>query len=649
MIIAVYAPHDPRDKRMLWDYLAHVINQWQGEVVIMGDFNEVRVKSDRFGTNFNVLGANIFNSFINSTGLEEVHLGGSAFTWCHKSATKMSKLDRFFVSNNLLNIFPHISGITLDRFLSDHRPILLRESAHDYGPVPFRFFHHWIHLEGFNDFVTSTWNSAPSVDSNGMRNLAGKLKFLKAHIKIWIKDNKSETVSTIANLKKELNQLDAVIDKGTGTEVEAEKRMEVLAALRNIDHIHSMDLAQKAKIKWSIEGDENSNFFHGILNKKRNQMNIRGITIDGVWKEQPNDVKQEFLSHFQDRFAKPSERRANIDMRFPKTISEDQSQDLEREVSKQEIKTAVWGCGTDKSPGPDGFSFGFYRHFWPVIEHDVYMAVNHFFIHGEIPPGCNSSFIALIPKVPDANLVKDFRTICIMEVIYKIIAKILSNRLVNVLGDIVNEVQSAFIAERQMLDGPFILNEILQWCTKKKKKTLIFKVDFEKAFDSIRWDFLDDVLKEFGFRCKWRNWIQSCLTSSKGSILVNGCPTNEFQFYKGLKQGDPLSPFLFILVMESLHLSFQRIVNRGMFKGEVRSLQMKRLYALESSKDVTVSSKIGDTSLVCSFRRIPRGGIEQNQFDSLVELVRLSISLLRTGQMELESARVGYIFGGLAR
>ncbi|GJX51814.1 hypothetical protein Tco_0278659 [Tanacetum coccineum] len=194
------------------------------------------------------------------------------------------------------------------------------------------------------------------------------MKFLKAHIKIWIKDNKSETVSTIANLKKELNQLDAVIDKGTGTEVEAEKRMEVLAALRNIDHIHSMDLAQKAKIKWSIEGDENSNFFHRILNKKQ------------------------FLSHFQDRFAKPLERRANIDMRFLKTISEDQSQDLEREVSKQEIKTAVWGCGTDKSPGPDGFSFGFYRHFWPVIEHDVYMAVNHFFIHGEIPPGCNSSF-----------------------------------------------------------------------------------------------------------------------------------------------------------------------------------------------------------------------------------------------------------------
>ncbi|GJR92091.1 hypothetical protein Tco_0216102 [Tanacetum coccineum] len=134
--------------------------------------------------------------------------------------------------NSLLVLHSNSGCLVIERFLSDHRPILLRESAHDYGPVPFRFFHHWIHLEGFNDFVTSTWNSAPSVDSNGMRNLAGKLKFLKAHIKIWIKDNKSETVSTIANLKKELNQLDAVIDKGTGTEVEAEKRMEVLAALR---------------------------------------------------------------------------------------------------------------------------------------------------------------------------------------------------------------------------------------------------------------------------------------------------------------------------------------------------------------------------------------------------------------------------------
>ncbi|GKB24540.1 RNA-directed DNA polymerase, eukaryota, reverse transcriptase zinc-binding domain protein [Tanacetum coccineum] len=188
-------------------------------------------------------------------------------------------------------------------------------------------------------------------------------------------------------------------------------------------------------------------------------------------------------------------------------------------------------------------------------------------MNGEIPNCCNSSFIALIPKVPDANLVKDFRPISLIGSIYKIIAKILANRLVNVLDGIVSEVQSAFVTGRQMLDGPFIINELIQWCRSKKRKAVIFKVDFEKAFDSVIWDYLDDVLFKFGFGSKWRAWIRNCLSSSRGSILTNGSPTKEFQFFKGLKQGDPLSPFLFILVMESLHLSFQRVIDAGMFTG----------------------------------------------------------------------------------
>nr|GEY01388.1 RNA-directed DNA polymerase, eukaryota [Tanacetum cinerariifolium] len=167
----------------------------------------------------------------------------------------------------------------------------------------------------------------------------------------------------------------------------------------------------------------------------------------------------------------------------------------------------------------------------------------------------------------DANTVKDFIPISLIGSLYKIVAKILANRLVGVLGDIVNKVQSAFTAGRQILDGPFILNEVLQWGKIKKKQSLFFKVDFEKAYDLVRWDFLDDILKKFGFGEKWCKRIQRCLRSSRGSIIINGSPTKEFQFFKGLKQGDPLSPFLFILIMESLHISFQRVVDAGIFKG----------------------------------------------------------------------------------
>ncbi|GJW49663.1 RNA-directed DNA polymerase, eukaryota [Tanacetum coccineum] len=332
--------------------------------------------------------------------------------------------------------------------------------------------------------------------------------------------------------------------------------------------------------EWSIAGDENSKYYHGLLNKSRNQLSIRGVLSDGAWVESPAVVKNEFLTHFRDRFERPKASRLVLDTDFPLKLDSDQKEDLERMVSKEEIKSAVWDCGVDKSPGPDGFTFGFYRRYWSMLESDVVDAVSYFFNHGKFPKGGNSSFIALIPKLQDAKLVKDFRPISLIGSLYKIIAKVLSNRLVGVLGGLVNEVQSAFVSDRQILDGPFILNDLIHWCKSKKKQTLIFKVDFEKAFDSVRWDYLDDVLNLFGFGAKWRSWIQNCLHSSRGSVLVNGSPTSEFQFHKGLKQGDPLSPFLFILIMESLHLSFQRVVNDGLFKGVNigSSLQLSHLF-----------------------------------------------------------------------
>ncbi|GJW02326.1 RNA-directed DNA polymerase, eukaryota, reverse transcriptase zinc-binding domain protein [Tanacetum coccineum] len=205
------------------------------------------------------------------------------------------------------------------------------------------------------------------------------------------------------------------------------------------------------------------------------------------------------MKHFSTRFCNPGNKGASIQMEFPKKISDTQLREIESEVTNEEIKKAVWDCGTEKAPGPDGFTFGFYRHYWYLIHNDVYAAVRYFFMNIDIPKGCNSSFIALIPKSSNANLVKDFRPISLIGSLYKIIAKILANRLVGVLDNIVSEVQSAFIADRQILDGPFILNEVLQWCKTKAKQAMIFKVDFEKAFDSVMWDFLEDVLRKFGF------------------------------------------------------------------------------------------------------------------------------------------------------
>nr|GEW37930.1 zinc finger, CCHC-type [Tanacetum cinerariifolium] len=352
----------------------------------------------------NSVGANVFNSFITNAGLEEVPLGGSSFTWCHKYTTKMSKLDTFLISENLLSICPNITAITLERYLSDHRPILLRESHFDYGSTPFRFFHYWIEMEGFSKVVEDAWKEGPCDESNAMINMMMKLKYLKAKIREWNKNNMLSAKNVKAKHKEELEALEAIIDKGDGNVEVVNKRMEVVNTLQKIDKLHSSEMAQKAKVKWSIEGDENSSFFHGMLNKKRSLLNIRGIMVDGIWIKSPNRVKRNFFHHFGSRFDKPDAGRAHIEMRYPKTLTFDQHVELESDVSNEEIKRAVWNCGTDKSPSPDGFTFGFYRRLWRLIEIDVYDAVKYFFTYGVIPKGCNTSFIALILKILDANM-----------------------------------------------------------------------------------------------------------------------------------------------------------------------------------------------------------------------------------------------------
>ncbi|GJT89291.1 RNA-directed DNA polymerase, eukaryota, reverse transcriptase zinc-binding domain protein [Tanacetum coccineum] len=281
------------------DYLTHVTQQWNGDVIIMGDFNEVRLKSDRFGSVFNVHRANLFNTFITNAGLKEVPLGGSSFTWCHNSASKMSKLDRFLISNNLFNSCPYISAITLERYLLDHRPILLREAHLDYGPTP--------HLT------------------------------LPPLMKLMV----------LIKLSKPLGKT-------------------LLSMLR-------MLLAFLT------------------FRTKASQIETKGRT-----KAKKNERNSSF------RKINPLEKASEVGTRVTR---------------KEELKQAVWDCGTDKSPGPDGFTFGFFRKFWHLIEEDIFEAVHYFFCHDGLLRDIFPRLFALEgnklatvnSKIEDEGLINSFR------------------------------------------------------------------------------------------------------------------------------------------------------------------------------------------------------------------------------------------------
>ncbi|GJU38233.1 RNA-directed DNA polymerase, eukaryota [Tanacetum coccineum] len=462
LLISVYAPQSCSSKRMLWSYLASLITSWNGESLIMGDFNEVRSIEERWGSVFNVQGAKAFNSFISSSGLIDIQLEGYSFTWAHPSATNMSKLDRFLISNGLLSTFPLILAICLDRHLSDHRPILLREVISDFGPTPFRFYHSWLGLPGFDELVKNSWNSFVLDDSNEMIRFKKKLQMLKKVIRTWTMDHKRQQVGRTNDLKTKLCDIDKMLDQGGATDDILLSRMEVLKQLHDVQASNNRDFMQKAKVRWAIEGDENSKYFHTIINKKRANLSVKGVMVDGDWIDDPYLVKQEFRNHFADRFQDPGSRRGSLNFLFPNRLRNDQILDLESPISNDEIRTAVWGCGEDKSPGPDGFTFEFFR---------------------------NSSFVALILKVLNPKVVSDYRPISLIGSLYKVVTKILATRLLMVISDLISDVQTAFLPNRQNFSGSLLSIMNFSWCKLKKQQAMIFKVDFSKAYDSIRWDF----------------------------------------------------------------------------------------------------------------------------------------------------------------
>nr|GFB06271.1 RNA-directed DNA polymerase, eukaryota, reverse transcriptase zinc-binding domain protein [Tanacetum cinerariifolium] len=216
------------------------------------------------------------------------------------------------------------------------------------------------------------------------------------------------------------------------------------------------DVAQKAKVNWAIEGDENSKFFYGVIIKRRSQLAILGVFVSGDWYTNPSKVKEAFYDHFVARFKQPSRSRLKLSMPFPNRLSHDQVGDLDNDISLDEISKVVWDCCFSR--------------------------------------GGNSSFIALIPKVMDAKFVSDFRSIRLIGSVYKVVTKIIANRLATVISDLVSNTQSAF-------------------------------------------DFLLDVLLAFGFGPKWCQWIRGIFSSNMASILVNRSPTFEFPIFSGLKQG----------------------------------------------------------------------------------------------------------------
>ncbi|GKB47864.1 hypothetical protein Tco_0898617 [Tanacetum coccineum] len=206
-------------------------------------FNEVREAGEIFGSIFNERQSEIFNEFITDASLIDIPL----------------------------------DGVVLEKGIPNHRLILLKESEVDYGPTPYRFFHSWLEMEGFHNLVIHTWKNDGIVEANGLISFKKKLQNLKNTIREWVTSKKAEANKIKKDHRMRLSSIDAKIDQGRASVEDFTNRKDSIIFLGEIDHLETKDIAQKAKIKWAIEGDENTSFFHDMLKKKRRQLAIKGI------------------------------------------------------------------------------------------------------------------------------------------------------------------------------------------------------------------------------------------------------------------------------------------------------------------------------------------------------------------------------------
>nr|GEV13440.1 hypothetical protein [Tanacetum cinerariifolium] len=319
----------------------------------------------------------------------------------------------------------------------------------------------------------------------------------------------------------------------------------MMKQLEELQHIKNLDLLQNAKIRWAVDADENSKFFHRMFNSKFARTRINGIHYNGSWISGPSMVISHIYNFHKAKFEDNLTHRPRFTSNLFKKISESDGSILDAPFSSDEIKNAVWDCGGGKAPDPDGFTFKFIKRYWDTIGKDFIEMIKMFEIDSHIP---------------------------------RVIARRLANRLLQVIHSVVCHVRTAYIKWRHIIDGPLMVNETISWAMKKNERLFVLKVDFKKAFDSLDWKFLDHIMEQKGFSVRWRKWIHGCLDSTYASVLINGSPTKEFKINLVLRQVDPLSPFLCILAAEALHVSLQEAKMKNVFEGVKINVHTWRLY-----------------------------------------------------------------------
>jgi hypothetical protein len=414
--------------------------------------------------------------------------------------------------------------------------------------------------------IKDAWEMG-DVGGVGMHSARSRLAHCQTKLSQWSYRKFGDSERVLEDKTKQLEELQRQEGAEDWPAIKALKG-DIDVILENED----MKWKQRAKQNWYKNGDRNTPFFHAWANHRRKINRIVKIKDEEgrEWKKQ-KDIGLAFTHFFQHLFTASEisgvdECVAGLEAR----VTGEMNANLLREFTAQEVEAALKQMHPLKSPGPDGFSACFYQKSWNTVQQEVCQAVLGFLNHDVFEDDINVTHIALIPKIKSPTKVTDYRPISLCNVLYKLISKVLANRLKHVLSQVISPTQSAFIPGRLITDNILVAFEALHTMDgrmKGRQGYMALKLDMSKAYDRVEWVFLETVMRKMGFAERWIFLTMTCVKTVTYSVLIHGKPYGRIIPTRGLRQGDPLSPYFFILCAEGLSSLLQRAESERVITG----------------------------------------------------------------------------------
>ena len=565
---AVYASPMGHVREALWGELERFAGSIAVPWLLAGDFNETKNLNERdHDLEDMARRCSKFSNMIENNELIDLGFSGPRYTWARGRTVqtrKSARLDRALCNSMWRTHFQEAAVRHLPHSYSDHCPLLINPMGFAdirHNPKPFRFQVAWMEHRQFDEFIHTQWRSTLP--------LGTALSKLSAALCDWNKEVFGNLFRRKRQAWARLKGVQQRLAAGGSIhllKLENKLRKELNVILKEIELLWF----QKSRVDAIRDGDRNTKYFHisTIIRRRINRIDTLRHD-DGHWVTDTDEVKRMVVEFFAALFTDDmSQPHLGLPSGFFPQIAPEKMDLLAKPYAVEEVFQALRTMAPLKAPGPDGFQAFFYQKYWTLVGRSVCDLVLGVLNGGHLPEGLNDTFLTLIPKVDNPQKVTQFRPIGLCNVAYKLITKVLVQRLKHILPDLISPYQASFVPGRQITDNIVIMQEALHTMRRKKglHGLMAIKLDLEKAYDKLNWNFIRSTLLDMRLPQLMVDVIMRCISSCSMRVLWNGEPTECFTPSRGVRQGDPLSPYIFVACVERLSQLIECLVQGGQWR-----------------------------------------------------------------------------------